>query len=181
MLEQVELCFRHQGRAGGKGSFHFVSGLNVVIGPNGSGKSSLLRAIDQCPDCVRHQSPSLTYRYFNSETMNPHRDQKPFRGARGSLIKARAMFSSHGETMRDVLRFMPMASGDCLLLDEPEAGHDLNWVLKIRRALDHVVDRGCQVIIASHHPVFWRGANVIELEKNYLKKTLVGWRQSVGA
>ncbi len=81
------------------------------------------------------------------------------------------MFSSHGETLRDVLRYMPIKPGDCLLLDEPEAGQDLEWILKIRKGLDFLAaKKKCQIIVASHHFAFWKGANVIELKKDYWQK-----------
>ncbi len=172
MINSIELCLKHNGRVDGKKKLLFKPGLNIVIGPNGSGKSSLLEAIYNCPDCIKHNNDKMRYHYFNSETMNPHRSEKHFKGISGSIIRVRAMFSSHGETMRDVLRYINFHPGDCLLLDEPESGHDLKWILKIRKGLDAICKKGTQVIIATHHPVFWNADNIIELKKNYLKKTL---------
>lgn len=170
MLTHLELCFKHKNRIDHASPVLFKAGYNAVIGPNGSGKSTLLEAMTQCKECKRRGGKKTQYHYFNSETMNPHRDDKAFRGVKGSMIKIRAMFSSHGETMRDVLRFIPLKPGDCFILDEPEAGHDLEWIIKIREGLDMLTQKGCQVIVASHHPVFWRDANLIELKKNYLNK-----------
>ena len=172
MIQKIEKCLLHQGRVRGSKAITFSQGINVIVGPNGSGKSSLLKAIYRCPDCKKKQSLGQKYRYFNSETMNPHRSDKYFRGIQGSIIRVRAMFSSHGETMRDVLRFMQFEPGDCLLLDEPEAGHDLRWILKIYKGLMTLSRRGCQIIMASHHPVFWHDGKIIELQKGYLKKSL---------
>lgn len=170
MITHIYLCHIHEGRVHHKTPILFKSGYNVVIGPNGSGKSSLLEAVHGCPACQVKPKDKTHCHYFNSETMNPHRDDKLFRGPLGSIIKVRAMFSSHGETMRDVLRFIPLKPGDCFLLDEPEAGHDLEWVLKIREGLDMLTKKKCQVIVASHHPVFWKKAHVIELKKNYFRR-----------
>ena len=172
MIKSIKLCLKHEGRIDGKKNISFSQGLNVVVGPNGSGKSSLLEAIYRCPDCKKTQDDNQHYHYFNSETMNPHRNGKHFRGIRGSIIRVRAMFSSHGETMRDVLRFMQFKLGDCLLLDEPESGHDLNWTIKIRKGLEQICKMGCQIIVVSHHPIFWKDANLIELKKGYLEKSL---------
>jgi len=170
MITHIYLCFRHEGRVAHKAPILFKPGYNVIIGPNGSGKSTLLESIYQCLDCQRKGNEKTKYHYFNSETMNPHRDDKRFRGPTGAIIKVRSMFSSHGETMRDVLRFIPLEPGDCFLLDEPEAGHDLEWVIKIRKGLNMLTQKKCQVIVASHHPVFWSNAHVIELKKDYLKR-----------
>jgi len=179
VIESIQLCFKHAGRIDGKKNIVFKPGANVVVGPNGSGKSSLLDAINNCPDCKRIQDDDQYYHYFNSETMNPHRTGKHFKGIHGSIIRCRAMFSSHGETMRDVLRFMQFKLGDCLLLDEPESGHDLKWTVKIRRGLDEICKKGCQVIAASHHPVFWKNANIIELKRGYAENSLKTFKKKL--
>ncbi len=172
MIKSIKICYNH-GRFIDKWKvIVFQPGLNVVVGPNGSGKSSLLKAIYNCPECKRIQDDNQHYHYFNSETMNPHRSEEHFKGVSGSIIRVRAMFSSHGETMRDVLRYMNFKPGDCLLLDEPESGHDLKWVMKIRKGIDRLCQGGCQVIAASHHPVFWDVEHIIELNRGYKKRTL---------
>jgi predicted ATPase len=81
----------------------------------------------------------------------------------------RSMFSSHGETMRDVLKNMKFDQGDIFLLDEPESGQDLDWMLKIRSGLNRIARAGCQVIVATHHPAFWNKAQVISLKRNYIQ------------
>lgn len=171
MLINITLCLRHRGRVNNRKKIAFQPGLNIIIGPNGSGKSSLLEAIKTCPDCICQYDRKTICHYFNSETMNPHRNSEHFRGVEGSLIKVRSMFSSHGETLRDVLRFIPLHPGDCFLLDEPETGHDIDWVIKIHNALRVITQHGCQIIAASHHPVFWNEANMIELQRNYYQRS----------
>lgn len=172
MITNIKICYNHGRFIDGRRNIAFKPGFNVVVGPNGSGKSSLLEAIYNCPDCIRQNDNTTRYRYFNSETMNPHRSEKHFKGVSGSIIRVRAMFSSHGETMRDVLRYINFKQGDCLLLDEPESGHDLKWIIKIRKGLDEISKAGSQIIVASHHPVFWNARNIIELKRDYLKNTL---------
>ncbi len=179
MIYNIRLCPRHRARIKGGTNFNFSSAINVLVGPNGSGKSSLLEAIYTCNECNISADKDTKYRYFNSETMNPHLPYEQVKGITTSLIRVRAMFSSHGESMRDVLASMNFDVGDCLLLDEPETGHDLWWVLKIRRGLDDIVRKGCQIIAASHHPVFWKGVNIIELQKGYLHKTSKEFRKNI--
>lgn len=167
MIISIKLCLKHKGRINRFHNVRFSPRYNAVIGPNGSGKSSLLRAIYQCDNCIIKSSPDTTVHLFESETMNPHRFEDSFRGPVGSMIKVRSMFSSHGETMRDVLKNIPFKKGDCFLLDEPESGHDLEWMHKIRKGLNRLARQGCQIIAVSHHPVFWRGAERISLAKYY--------------
>ena len=99
MLTKIELCFNHRRFVKGTKSVEFFSGLNVVMGPNGSGKTSLLQAINSCSGCKKIEKGPTKYHYYDGELMNPHR--KNMKG--NSLVRVRAMFSSHGETMRDVL------------------------------------------------------------------------------
>lgn len=179
MISNIKLCLRHRGWINGRKNIQFRPGLNVVIGPNGSGKSSLLKAIYECDDCRKINSKETHYRYFDSETMNPHRSEEHFKGIVGSIIRVRAMFSSHGETMRDVLCYMDFKPGDCLLFDEPESGHDFNWVLRIRQGMNKILQMGCQVIAASHHPLFWDAEHLIELKRGYKKRVLDNYRKKV--
>ncbi|MBN1869773.1 MAG: AAA family ATPase [Candidatus Omnitrophica bacterium] len=172
MIAGISLCFNHKRMISHRKRFVLSRGFNAIVGPNGSGKSTLLRAIYKCRDCKRHESGPTRYQYFNGEMMNPHRAYKYFKGLQGTIIRTRALFSSHGETMRDVLGSYNPQKGDCFILDEPETGHDLEWIIKIRKGLDALVQEGCQVIVASHHPVFWHNAKVIELKRDYLRQAL---------
>ncbi len=171
MIKKIALCLKHRRFVQRRRTFSFASGFNVVIGPNGSGKSSLLQAIMRCKQCVREQDSSTRLHYFNGETMNPHRSRQYFKGLSGSVIRVRALFSSHGEILRDVLSAYPIKPGHCFILDEPEMGQDMGWIVKIRKGLDDLVRLGCQVIVASHHPVFWREGHLIELKRDYCQQS----------
>ncbi len=166
MLKRIELCFNHQRFVRSVRLVDFTEGINLVIGPNGSGKSSILKAIYHCPDCQKIETAPTKYHYYDGELMNPHR--KDMKG--NSLLRCRAMFASHGETLRDVLGFIPLGKGDTLLLDEPETGQDVEWMLKISRGFKRVARLGCQLIVATHHPVFLGRHHTIELQRGYEKK-----------
>ena len=66
-----------------------------------------------------------------------------------------------------------------ILLDEPEAGHDLQWIIKIRKGLYMLSKKNCQIILATHHPVFWRNANIIELKRGYIERSLKRFRKNL--
>lgn len=166
MLKRIELCFNHRRFVHKIKEVEFSAGINILVGPNGSGKSSLLKAIFNCKECRKTEDVPTKYHYYDGELMNPHR-----KDAKGHpLLRCRAMFSSHGESMRDVLAFIPLRDGETLLLDEPESGQDLAWLLKIRRGFKKVARQGCQLIVATHHPVFMTDGHMIELQRGYKDK-----------
>lgn len=166
MLKKIELCFNHQRFVQQCKVVDFQAGINLVIGPNGSGKSSLLQAIRSCSECRKVEDGVTKYHYYDGELMNPRR--KDMKG--NSLLRCRAMFSSHGESMRDVLAAIPLRKGDVLVLDEPETGQDIEWMMSIQKGFHKVARLGCQLIIATHHPVFMNGEHIIELKRGYNKK-----------
>jgi len=86
------------------------------------------------------------------------------------VLRVRGGFSSHGEIMKVALTTMPVNPGDMLLVDEPESGQDADGVQGMRRSFDALCAKGCQVITASHHPLMWNDANIIELVPGYVKQ-----------
>jgi predicted ATPase len=168
MLERIDLCINHARRVGGEvKSFAFGPGLNVIVGPNASGKSTILRAIHSCDICHKVYDDDTFFHYFNAETMNPATAKGPAGDATGMALRIRALFSSHGQIMKQALTTLPIRKGDCLLVDEPETGQDLDGVLKIVTGLRAICDEGGQVVVASHHPALWRDCRLIELRPGY--------------
>lgn len=168
MLKRLEMCVNHARRVeGGQRSFTFESGLNVIAGPNGSGKSTILKAIYSCDRCSKVVQDETYFHYFNAETMNPATAEGPANNMTNMTLRIRSLFSSHGQIMKQALTTMPIRQGDCLLVDEPESGQDLDGVLKIVEGLQAICEEGGQVIAASHHPALWKGFNIIELREGY--------------
>jgi predicted ATPase len=139
----------------GKRDFRFMPGVNVVVGPNGSGKSTLLRAMHQCGECRKEQGVGVGIHYFNSETMNPHSRIEPDCSPLGMLLRTRGMFSSHGQIMKSAMVSMPVRQGGTLLIAEPEAGQDLAGVRRLAEGFLELARHEMQVIIATHHPLFF--------------------------
>jgi predicted ATPase len=86
------------------------------------------------------------------------------------LLKTRGVFSSHGEILRAALFSLPVRKGAVLLVDEPEAGQDLDGLMLIRKGFDRIVAAGGQVLVATHHPLVWRDAHVIEPVPGHLDR-----------
>jgi len=151
----------------GPGELGLLPGLNILVGPNGSGKSTVLRALHGCDECKKEMKGNTSVQYFNTETMNPHAASGAPGNLRNMTLRTRGVFSSHGQIMKAALVSLPLRKGETLLVDEPEAGQDMAGVERIRQGFGMLCDRGGQVIAASHHPLFLRGANVIELVGGY--------------
>lgn len=161
----MELCFRHRLKVSYKGCINFKRGeLNTIIGNNGSGKSVLLRSIHECNDCVNTIGDT---HYFNSETMNPHKDEFHATDLRGLILKSRGVFSSHGEILRSSILSLHIPKGSTLLVDEPEMGQDLYGIQLLINGFDILLKNGCTIILATHHPLFIRGSYILELVDGY--------------
>jgi len=167
MLISLNMCAKHRRRIRTKNPLQFDPGLNVIAGPNGSGKSTILKAILSCPDCKKEMEGETFFHFFDTETMNPRTQEGPVGNVSNMILRLRSIFSSHGEIMKVALTSLPIKKGDCLLIDEPETGQDLDGILRIREGFQFICEEGGQVIVASHHPAFWKNVPLIELGKGY--------------
>lgn len=170
MINSIHFCYAHAAKIKGWSEMEFSHGLNILVGPNGSGKSTVLRALNECEQCEKHTEDLASHVYFNSETMNPHAPDGPPGDMRNMTLRVRAIFSSHGEIMKDALTTIPLRKGETLLVDEPEAGQDMASVRRIREGFDTIIKQGGQVIAATHHPLLLHETNVIELTKGYVEQ-----------
>ena len=165
MLNAFHLCGTHRWRVRRYRTLRFQPGLNLLIGPNGTGKSTILRAIAECPDCRRQENEKTGYVFFDSESMNPKRNDRPIRNTTDMKLHLRSLFSSHGEILQAAFSTLRLGPNTCLLFDEPEAGQDFDHVLALRAAMDRAVARGAQLIVATHEVLFWERANIVELRR----------------
>lgn len=170
MLTRMRMCVNHARRVRADRTLVFEPGLNVIAGPNGSGKSTVLNAIRACDECEKEMRGETFFHYFNSETMNPRVADQPTGNMTQMVLRIRSIFSSHGEIMKAALTSLPIRKGDCLLIDEPESGQDLDGILRIQEGFKAICSEGGQVIVASHHPAFWKGAHIIELGEGYTRE-----------
>ena len=176
MIHQVKLCLYHGGKINHDNCIGFEPGFNVIIGPNRSGKTEILEALTKCGYCDITKDDSTKIAYLSTEFLNPNLGE-----GRGSLnrkvLQARAMFCSHGESIQEVLKYHEHNNENCFLVDEPETGQDEENMLRVYEGLQRLANKGKQVIIASHEPIFWRDSNIIELEKSYKEKVMKSRRE----
>ena len=170
MITTVTLCLTHASRVKGLPKINFSPGINALTGPNGSGKSTILRAIHKCKSCSMQTEGTQSHLYYNAETMNPQLEQFFSGDMRNMILRTRALFSSHGEIMKDALTTIPIHKGETLLVDEPETGQDIDGIQRIRKGFDAIIKEGGQVIMATHHPLLLLNTNIIELVPNYVEK-----------
>ncbi len=185
MIVSVTLCATHRHRIRHDPTIRFEPGLNAVIGPNGTGKSTILRALRHCPHCAIERDRETRALLFHSGASDPQSSRFRRRSAADVVLQTRGLFSSHGEILRDALStvaFGPgFGPGDTLLLDEPDAGQDVEWVERLRGALARFAETlGVQVVMATHHPLLWEGACLIELAPGYAAEVRRRYRQAVG-
>jgi predicted ATPase len=176
MIRRIELCFNHALKIQGSKTIEFSPGINLLAGPNGSGKSTLLRALYKCPECRIEKDEDSEIIYYDAEMMNPHRPEGPPGDLRTLILRARGVFSSHGEIMKTTLSSLPVSSGSILLIDEPETGQDLAGVLRIQKGFDVLRRKKVQVIVASHHPLLLQHGQLIELKNRYTETLLRQYR-----
>jgi predicted ATPase len=90
------------------------------------------------------------------------------------VLGIRALFSSHGEAVRTTLALQRYDGEDCILIDTPETGQDIEQSQSIHRRLKRMQAKyGIQVIVATHSPVFLQGADrVVELKGRYFRRLL---------
>jgi len=170
MITAITLCLNHASRVKCLPEINFTAKINTLVGPNGSGKSTILRAIHKCKNCSMQTEGTESHLYFNAETMNPQLEHNFSGDMRNMILRTRALFSSHGEIMKDALTTIPIHKGETLLVDEPETGQDIDGILRIRKGFAAIIKEGGQVIMATHHPLLMLNTNVIELVPDYVEK-----------
>jgi predicted ATPase len=171
MIFAITLCATHRYRVRHDRTIRFDPAVNVLVGPNGSGKSTLLRALQGCPDCRVESAAGTRLVLHEAHARNPQEAGFRKRDRTDGILETRGLFSSHGEIMRDVLATLAFGPGDSLLLDEPESGQDFAWVERIAAGLRTLcVSARVQVIIATHHPILWTDARLIELAPDYARQ-----------
>lgn len=170
MLKRIQFCPNHARRIKLHKRLSFEPGVTLLIGPNGSGKSTVLRAIANCPDCKRMEDGATDYILLDTEQMNPRFNTEAAGNYANMLLRSRALFSSHGQTLRDLLRLIKFTPQSCILLDEPETAQDLENIVTLRNSMDRAAARGAQIICSSHHVAFWNYANIVEMQRGYRKR-----------
>ncbi|MCZ7590673.1 MAG: ABC transporter ATP-binding protein [Kiritimatiellae bacterium] len=170
MLKFIQFCPNHSRRIKLHKRLSFEPGVTMLIGPNGSGKSTILRAIANCAECRRTEDGATEYILLDTEAMNPRFNTDAAGNYMNMLVRSRAMFSSHGQSLRDLLRLIKFTPQSCILLDEPETAQDLDNIIALRNSMDHAAARGAQIICSSHHVAFWNYSNIVEMRRGYRKR-----------
>jgi predicted ATPase len=152
-------------------SFH--PGVTFFIGENGAGKSTVLEAIAVAMGLPAEGGSRNVHRQQQAASpLQQHlRLSKGYKAPRWTyFLRAESAFNvisymdsvddrsqpslherSHGEAFMDLL--LDLRAGGFYLLDEPEAALSPNRQLAALSAIDQLVKRGSQFIIATHSPI----------------------------
>lgn len=155
--------------------------VTLLVGDQGCGKSTMLEILRRLADgkdkdCFKldftEGHPEMNCMYFDTEKGNPAiQDANPNDG-NDMLYKMQArMMSSHGETLLPILEYIQNFEDTIILLDEPETALSLRSQYKMIEIFKECVNRGCQVIVATHNLEFMRAFpdGVLSLEhKKYV-------------
>jgi predicted ATPase len=161
----------------------FVPGVNLLVGDQGCGKSSMLKAIQAGGASAKNaQGPEVQLcctpcrsKFFDFEKDNP-RTKAYF----GSDIRAQvgAMFSSHGETNRAIIKGLDgLEPGDLVMMDEPDTALSLRSCRMLVQKFVTLADQGVQIIAAVHNP--WLISQFDQVFSLEYRRWLTGNEQNV--
>lgn len=147
-----------------KGEKFQLKPITLLVGDQGCGKSTLLRIIKNCAEKtgdysnfeIEKQEDSAIEKvmYLDLETGNPAIQQPNPNDAQDMLYKLTSRFNSHGETLFPILKHLNTVSNALILLDEPETALSLRSQFKMIEIFKACLERGCQVVLATHNLVF---------------------------
>jgi ABC-type lipoprotein export system ATPase subunit len=129
-------------------SFTFKPGLNLLVGDQGSGKSTLLNLLANVDKEVLEaetDGPTSTA-FLDLERGNPRTKGRVEHG-----WQAAAIFSSHGETNKALVRSMKRMNPDTLILvDEPDMALSIRSIYQLYELLSSLPN---QIISSAHNPL----------------------------
>lgn len=140
--------------------FEFHPGVNLLVGDQGCGKSSLLKAIHiggtepkgcntdkELRDIVLVEASAIKMYKLDFEKDNP-RTMSHF--GKDMLFQISAMWRSHGECTRALIRSLESAAGCLCLLDEPDTALSIRSCNMLARIFRDLAERSSQVVAAVH-------------------------------
>jgi predicted ATPase len=133
----------------------------IWIGSNGIGKSTLLKMIQTNSshlDFTFDNENPLSLIYFDSNKMNPNTTTRKVE----TLAELASIKNSKGQVFQAVYNHLHSVSNTLILIDEPESGLDIDYILKFSEIIGEGLNRNNQYIITSHHPIL-----ITQLVNNY--------------
>lgn len=144
-------------------------GVNILVGDQGTGKSTLLYLLANSQKtkeiAKHHATQKMAIRYFDFEKHNL-RTSAVFSDSISHMAQAAMLFSSHGETNKNILRPITEEFENCLLLlDEPDMALSIRSIKGLIRSLRITATKNNQIIVTAHNPFLIKAfSEVLSLE-----------------
>jgi predicted ATPase len=153
-------------RCFGRGrKFSFEPGVNLLVGDQGSGKSSLINLIVDYGSGLPFRKEKVRKLLelelgregkllaHDFEKANP-RTLSHFLDGAGTGFQVGSMFSSHGQTVRAILKALEDNTEPAvILLDEPDMALSPRSAHELGRMFNELAAAGNQLIVAVHNPI----------------------------
>lgn len=144
-----------------KNQKYVIKPMTLLVGDQGAGKSMLLGIIKRfIKDGDKYLEVGLSDKklgrsfFFDAESDNPRFMQANPNNGQEMLFAATSQFRSHGELLVPVISEIDTMENTLIMLDEPESALSLRSQYRMVQALKGALDRGCQIIMATHNIVF---------------------------
>lgn len=135
--------------------------MTLLVGDQGAGKSMLLSIIksfindgNKYLDVVMSEQKMERSFFYDYEKDNPRFMQANPNSGSEMLFALTSKIQSHGELLIPVISEINQMKDVIIMLDEPETALSLRSQYKMVEALNGAIDRGCQIIMATHNIIF---------------------------
>lgn len=170
-----------------KDMFLFLPGVNLLVGDQGCGKSTILACIVEHGGIkdsfwkrpqtgIKENSILLTSarkKVFAHDFEHDSPQTAPAMDLMGMLPQSMMghLWTSHGESTRDIVKLIKSFKDAYIILDEPDAGMSPRSAHFLVETLKEAVSNGCQVIASVHNPwVIEAFPQVLSVEhRNWMK------------
>lgn len=135
--------------------------MTLLVGDQGAGKSMLLGILkgfinngNKYVEVVMSDKKMEKSFFYDYEKDNPRFMQANPNSGSEMLFALTSKIQSHGELLIPVISEINQMKDVIIMLDEPETALSLRSQYRMIEALKGAIERGCQIIMATHNIIF---------------------------